>query len=62
MAAATAKATEVKKPKTFWMRVRVLCIVAVMGQQGCQWVCLAIASFGGSLETRLFKCSCSCER
>jgi len=26
MTAATAKATEVKKPKTFWIRVRLLCI------------------------------------
>ena len=29
MTAATVKATEVKKPKTFWMRTREECIVAV---------------------------------
>lgn len=30
MAAPTAKATEVKKPKTFWMRTKLECIVAVI--------------------------------
>ena len=30
IAAATAKATEVKKPKTFWMRTRLECMVRVV--------------------------------
>jgi hypothetical protein len=34
MAAATAKATEVKKPKTFWMRTREECMSSSSSEDG----------------------------
>lgn len=36
MAAATAKATDVKKPKTFWIRTRLECILG--GCSAADWL------------------------
>ena len=50
IAAATAKATEVKKPKTFWTRTRVECMLGV--DSSAVWSCVVVVVSEGEVFNR----------